>query len=266
MKILVAVKQVAALDEDFAIRADGRDVEADFLIRDLNEWDDFSLEEAVKIKEAAAEPVEVVVVSVGTDEVDESLRKCLAKGADRAIRIWDAAIEGSDSIAIARVLAAAAKREAPDMLFAGVQSSDQSFASTGIAAAALLGWPHAAVVSNLTYTPGAKSAVFRRELEGGLLQAVEIQCPAVLTIQLGINTPRYASLRSIKQAASKPIEVLSLADVALSEADVGETGSSSRVRRMYVPDKGRAQLIEGDAAQQAARLAEIIREFKGARA
>jgi electron transfer flavoprotein beta subunit len=266
MKILVAVKQVAALDEDFEIRDDGRDVDPDFFIRDLNEWDDFSLEEAVRIKEAAAEPVEVAVVSVGTDEVDESLRKCLAKGADRAIRIWDAAIEGSDSIAIARVLAAAAKREAPDMLFAGVQSSDQSFASTGIAAAALLGWPHAAVVSNLTYTPGAKSAVFRRELEGGLLQEVEIQCPAVLTIQLGINTPRYASLRSIKQAASKPIEVLSLADVALSEADVGETGSSSRVRRMYVPDKGRAQLIEGDAAQQAARLAEIIREFKGARA
>jgi electron transfer flavoprotein beta subunit len=266
MKILVAVKQVAALDEDFEIRDDGRDVDPDFFIRDLNEWDDFSLEEAVKIREAAAEPVEVAVVSVGTDEVDESLRKCLAKGADRAIRVWDSAIEGSDSIAIARVLAAAAKREAPDMLFAGVQSSDQSFASTGIAAAALLGWPHAAVVSNLTYRPGAKSAVFRRELEGGLLQEVEIQCPAVLTIQLGINTPRYASLRSIKQAASKPIEVLSLADVALSEADVGETGSSSRVRRMYVPDKGRAQLIEGDAAQQAARLAEIIREFKGARA
>jgi electron transfer flavoprotein beta subunit len=263
MKILVAVKQVAALDEDFEIRDDGRDIDPGFLIRDLNEWDDFSLEEAVKIKEASAEPVEVIAVSVGTEEVDDSLRKCLAKGADRAIRIWDAAIEGSDSIAIARVLAAVAKREAPQMVFAGVQSSDQSFASTGIAAAALLGWPHAAVVSNLTYVPGAKTAVFRRELEGGLLHEVEIACPAVLTIQLGINTPRYASLRSIKQAAAKPIEVLSLADVGLTEADVGETGSASRVRRMYVPDKGRAQLIEGDVAQQAARLAAIIREFKG---
>jgi electron transfer flavoprotein beta subunit len=263
MKILVAVKQVAALDEDFEIRGDGRDIDPDFFIRDLNEWDDFSLEEAVKIKEAAATPVEVVAVSVGPAEADESLRKCLAKGADRAMRVWDAAIEDSDSIAIARVLAAVAKREAPQMLFAGVQSSDQSFASTGIAAAALLGWPHAAVVSTLIYSPGAKSAVFRRELEGGLLQEVEIQCPAVLTIQLGINTPRYASLRSIKQAAAKPIEVLSLADVALRAADVGEAGSLSRVRRMYIPDKGRAQLIDGDAAQQAARLAEIIREFKG---
>ena len=90
MKILVAVKQVAALDEDFEIRADGKDVEAEFLLRDLNEWDDFALEEAVRIKEASAgTPVEVVVVSVGPEDADETLRKCLAKGADRAIRVWD---------------------------------------------------------------------------------------------------------------------------------------------------------------------------------
>jgi len=266
MKILVAVKQVAALDEDFEFRDDGRDVDPDFLLPDLNEWDDFSLEEAVKIREASAGTVEVVAVSVGPEAVEETLRKCLAKGADRAVRVWDDAIAGSDPIAIARVLAAAAKREAPDMLFAGVQSSDQSFASTGIATAAFLGWPHAAVVSQLSYSPGAATAVFRRELEGGLLHELEIQCPAVLTIQLGINTPRYASLRSIKQAAAKPIEVVSLADLGLDAEQVGETGSASRVRRMYVPDKGRAQLIEGDAAAQAARLAAIIRDFKGASA
>jgi electron transfer flavoprotein beta subunit len=266
MKILVAVKQVAALDEDFEFRDDGRDVDPDFLIRDLNEWDDYSLEEAVKIKEASVEAVEVVAVSVGPEEVDEALRKCLAKGADRAVRIWDDAIEGSDPIAIARVLAAAVRREAPDLLFAGVQSSDQSFASTGIATAAFLDWPHAAVVTQLTFAPGAATAVFRRELEGGLLQEVEIQCPAVLTIQLGINTPRYASLRSIKQAAAKPIDVVSLADLGLGAADVGEGGSASRVRRMFVPDKGHAELIDGGAAVQAARLAAIIREFKGASA
>jgi electron transfer flavoprotein beta subunit len=138
------------------------------------------------------------------------------------------------------------------MLFAGVQSSDHSFASTGIATAAFLGWPHAAVVTHLAYSPGAKSAVFRRELEGGLLQEGEIQCPAVLTLQLGINNPHNPTLPRIKSA------------VAVGAADVGEAGSLSRVRRMYVPDKGRAQLIDGDAAQQAARLAEIIREFKGA--
>ena len=89
MKVLVAVKQVAALDEDFEIRADGRDVEQEFLVRDLNEWDDFSLEEAVKMKEAGATPIEVVAVCVGSEDADEALRKCLAKGADRAIRVWD---------------------------------------------------------------------------------------------------------------------------------------------------------------------------------
>ena len=124
MKILVAVKQVAALDEDFEIRADGKDVEPDFLVRDLNEWDDFSLEEAMKIKESASTPVEVVAVCIGPEDADEALRKCLAKGADRAIRVWDAAVEGSDSIAIARLIAAVATREAPGLLFAGVQSSD----------------------------------------------------------------------------------------------------------------------------------------------
>jgi electron transfer flavoprotein beta subunit len=263
MKILVAVKQVAALDEDFEIRADGKDVSEEFFIRDLNEWDDFSLEEAVKIKEGSGEPIEVIAVSVAPEEADEALRKCLAKGADRAVRVWDEAITGSDPIAIARVLAAVAKQEAPAMLFAGVQSSDQAFASTGIATAAFLGWPHAAVVSLLNYTPGANSAVFRRELEGGVLHEVEIECPAVLTIQLGINTPRYASLRAIKQAAAKPIEVRSLTDVGLGAGDVGEAGSAARVRRMYIPDKGRAQLIEGTPAEQAARLAAIIREFKG---
>jgi electron transfer flavoprotein beta subunit len=264
MKILVAVKQVAALDDDFEIRSDGRGVDPEFLVRDLNEWDDFSLEEAVKIKEASADPVEVVVVSVGPEEVDESLRKCLAKGADRALRVWEDAVEGSDPIAIARILAAVVRREAPDLLFAGVQSSDQAFAATGIATAGLLGWPHAAVVAKLSIDQGAKSALIRRELEGGLLHEVEIQVPAVLTIQAGINTPRYASLRSIKQAAAKPIELLGLAALQLDASDVGESGSLSRVRRVYVPDKGRAQLIEGSAAEQALRLAAIIREFTGA--
>src|SRR5260370_19332845 len=147
MKILVAVKQVAALDEDFEFRDDGRDVDPDFLIRDLNEWDDFSLEEAVKIKEASGVPVEVIAVSVGPEEVDESLRKCLAKGADRALRVWDEAVWGSRPIARARIFAAVARGEAPDLLVAGGQSSAHAFASTGISTPGLPGWPHPAVVA-----------------------------------------------------------------------------------------------------------------------
>ena len=259
MKILVAVKQVAALDEDFEIRPDGKDVDPDFLVRDLNEWDDFSLEEAMKIKEASpGAPVEVVAVCVGPDDADEALRKGLAKGADRVIRVWDDALEGADSIAIARVIAAVAKRETPDLLFAGVQSSDHTFASTGIATAALLDWPHAAVITRLTYTPGANTAVLCRELEGGVLHEMQIQCPAVLTIQLGINTPRYASLRAIKQAAAKPIEVLSPEDLGTTAGE-----SASRIRRMYIPEKGRAEMIEGSVEEKAARLAQIIKDSMG---
>jgi len=265
MKILVAVKQVAALDEDFEIRDDGLDVDEDFLLYDLNEWDDFSLEEAMKIKESAADgAVEVVVVSIGPDSVEESLRKCLAKGADRAIRVWDDAVEGSDSITIGRILAAVARKEDAGMVFAGVQSSDDANSSTGISIAANLEWPHAAVVAELAYTAGGGSAVASRELEGGLQQKIEIACPAVLTIQLGINTPRYASLRGIKQANAKPIESLSLDDLGLTAADVGAGRSLSRVRRMYVPEKGMAEMIEGTPAAQAAKLMEIIREHKGA--
>jgi electron transfer flavoprotein beta subunit len=263
MKVLVAVKQVAALDEDFEIRADGKDVEADFLVRDLNEWDDFSLEEAVKMKEAAGTPVEVVAVCVGPEEADEALRKCLAKGADRAIRVWDESLAGADSIAIARVIAAVARREEPQLMLAGAQASDHAFASTGVAVAALLDWPHAAVITKLDYTPGSGSAVLRRELEGGVLHEMQIQCPAVLTIQLGINTPRYASLRSIKQAAAKPIEVLTPADLGMPPDQVGEAGSASRVRRMYVPEKGRAQMIEGSVEEQASRVAQLIGERTG---
>ena len=263
MKILVAVKQVAALDEDFEIRADGKDVDPDFLVRDLNEWDDFSLEEAMKIKEASATPVEVVAVCVGPEDADEALRKCLAKGADRAIRVWDETVVGSDAIAIARLIAAVARREQPQLLFAGAQSADHAFAATGMAVAAFLDWPHAAVITQLTFTPGEEGATLRRELEGGVLHEMQIETPAVLTIQLGINTPRYASLRSIKQAAAKPIEVLTPQELGVPESAVGEAGSASRVRRMYVPEKGRAQMIEGSIEEQAARLAQLIRERTG---
>jgi electron transfer flavoprotein beta subunit len=263
MKILVAVKQVSTLDEDFEIRADEKDVDEGFILYDLNEWDDFSLEEAMKIKESSDIEVEVVLVSVGSDDVDESLRKCLAKGADRAIRVWDDSIEGSDAITIGRILAAVVKQEEPDMVFAGVQSSDQAYASTGISTAAHLNWPHAAVVADLQYQAGSNSAIIQRELEGGLLHEVEITCPAVLTIQLGINKPRYASLRGIKQAAAKPIEAISLADIGLTASDVGADNSMSRVRRMYIPAKGRAEMIEGTMVEQVTKFIKIMNEFKG---
>jgi electron transfer flavoprotein beta subunit len=266
MKILVPVKRVAALEEDFRISDDGRDVDPDDLNHDLNEWDNFSLEQAVLIKEAASSEVQVVALTVGAEDCDESLRACLAKGADRALRVWGESIAGSDPIAIARILAAVVRREAPGLVLAGAQSSDHGHATTGIALAVALDWPHVAVVTGLKYGAGDARATATRELEGGLMQEVDVACPAVLTIQLGINKPRYASLRAIKQAAGKPIEPLGLAELGLTSEQVGEAGSASRVRRVSIPEKGRAQMIEGTAQQKAQRLAQIIREFTEKRA
>lgn len=265
MKILVPVKRVAFLDDEFELRDDGRDVDPDYCEYDLNEFDDYSLEEAVKIKEAAGEGggVEIVAVTVGPDDAEDVLRKCLAKGADRAIRVWDDALEGSDQTVIARLLARLVEREKPDLVFTGAQSADMGYAQTGIALAGLLGWPHVAVVSYLDVAPGASSAKLRRELEGGLEHEMSVTLPAVLTIQLGINRPRYASLRGIRQANAIEIETISHADLGVAAGEVGEAGSLSRIRKMYVPEKGRAELIKGTPAQQAARIAEIIKTVRG---
>ncbi|MDO5756506.1 MAG: electron transfer flavoprotein subunit beta/FixA family protein [Rhodobacterales bacterium] len=260
MKILVTVKQVAALDDEFEMRDDGRDVDEDFFEKDLNEFDHFSVEEALLIKEAAGDDTEVVIVTIGDEDADDALRTALAKGADRGIRVWDDSLAEADGIAIAKVLAKVVEREKPDMVFTGAQSADFGSAVTGMALAGILDWPHAAVVVNLEYSPGSNTATLRRELEGGLEEIMTIRCPAVLSIQLGINEPRYASLRGIKQAKQKQVDELSLDDLGLGSDGAA---AASRVRRMYAPEKGQAELITGSAAEQAARLADIIKELRG---
>jgi electron transfer flavoprotein beta subunit len=263
MKILVPVKTVGVLDEDFEMREDGRDVDPDFLDYELNEWDNYAWEEALLIQEAHVDSVEIIPMSVGLEEAEDGLRQCLAKGGERAIRVWDDAMMGSDPMAVARVIAKVAEREEVDMIFTGTLSSDHGFAQTGVSVAAELGWSQVAVVSKVEYQPGADSATVQRELEGGLEEVLSVQCPAVLTIQLGINEPRYASLRGIKQAKAKPLEILSHQDLGLTDEQVGESGSSSRVRSMHVPKKGQAELIGGTPTEQAVRIADIIKQIRG---
>lgn len=261
-RILVAVKQVGSLDDEFEFDADGRDVSPDFLTRDLNEWDDYALEEALRIRERAGSGVEVVAVTVAPGAADDDLRKCLAKGADRALRVWDDAFGDPDGLMVALVLAACVAREDARLVLTGVQSADHGSAATGPALAAALGWPMAAVVNAIEYLPGADSARVRRELEGGLEEAVAVPCPAVLAIQVGINTPRYASLRGIKLAAGKPIETPTLTDLGLDPVLL-EARRGTRVRRMFVPPRAQASMIEGTPAEQAQRLAELVRAVCG---
>src|SRR5438067_8178992 len=218
MRIVVPVKQVAVVDEDFELVDDGAGVDPDFLEWSLNEWDDFSLEAALQLSD------EVVVVTVGDEEATEGLLTCLAKGADRGIRIWEDALEGADALAVARVLAEAVRREQPDLVLCGVQSSDAVNSATGIALAAHLDLAHVAVARAISADDG--SLTVERELEGGLVEVVKIGLPALLTVQTGINEPRYANLRAIKQAREKPLEVLDLAGLGLSPPDVEAAGGA----------------------------------------
>jgi electron transfer flavoprotein beta subunit len=259
VKIVVPVKQVAALDDEFELLDDGSGVDPDFVERDLNEWDAFSLEAALQLSEAANEG-EVVAVSVGDDEATEGLLTCLAKGADRGVRIWDDALHDADVLAVARVLAAAVERESPDLVLCGVQSSDAVNGATGVALAAHLGLPHVAVVSGLQFDASSGTATVDRELEGGLVEVLKVKLPALLTIQTGINEPRYANLRAIKQARDKPMDELGLDDLGL-DAQAVAAAAGARRRRLRPPEAGGgAEIIDGSPAEAAARIADIVKE------
>jgi electron transfer flavoprotein beta subunit len=247
VKVVVCVKQVAVLGDEVEFTDDERDVDPDYLDFALNEWDSYATEEALRIVEASGSG-EVVVVSVGNEDVEDCMRRCLAMGADRGIRVGSE--ERLDPIQVGRALAEVVQAESPDLVFAGVQSSDSVQAATGGALAALLGLPAVAVVTKIELGDG--KATVHRELEGGLVDVVEVDTPAVLTIQTGINEPRYATLRAIKQAEEKEIDVRPL-------GDVGEP--AYRVRKMFVPPKGEgAEMLDGGAAEVAQRIKEIVGE------
>ncbi len=261
MKIVVAIKQVAVLDDEFELLDDGSGVDPDFLDFEPNEWDQFSLEAALQLRDAAGGDSEVVAITVGDEEAEEGLLSALAKGADRGVRVWDEELAGADALAVARVLAAAIQPEAPDLVLCGVQSSDAVSSATGIALAGYLGLAHVAVVKQIELDQG--TATVGRELEGGVVERLRVGLPALLTIQTGINEPRYATLRAIKQARDKPRSVLSLSGVGLDAAQLAAAAGSHR-RRLAHPEKGQsAQILEGSTAEVAATIVSLVREQIG---
>ncbi len=257
MKVLVAVKQVARLGEDFVLDATGT-VPAGALDWRRNEWDAFSLEAALALGDG--EQDDLIVVTVGAEQAEESLRAGLAIGADRAVRVWDDALAiglaGGDALAVARVLAALAESERPDLILCGAQSSDAANAATGVALAGLLDLPHVAVVSAIE-RDGERLTV-ERELEGGASEILRLELPALLTVQTGANRPRRANLRAIKQARAQPISLLSLSDLALDAATVLASAGSRTVRLRERERSASASAIEGAPAEIAARITTIV--------
>ncbi len=258
MKVVVPIKAVARLDDEIELTDDGTALDPDSVEWELNEWDAFSLEQALLLRDAAGG--EVIVMTVGDEAADEVLLECLAKGADRSVRVWDEALRPGDPLAVARVLAAAVAPESPDLVLCGVQSSDTATGATGIALAGLLERSHVAVVKALDHDAASGAVTVERELEGGLVEVVRLALPAVVTIQTGINEPRYANLRAIKQAGSKPRAVLGLDDLGLDTEAVA-SAAGARVRRLAPPERGAgAEMLAGSATEVAGRIAEIVKE------
>jgi electron transfer flavoprotein beta subunit len=250
MKILVAVKQVPVRDSHLRPDASGRWIDESGLSFEVNEPDAYALEEALQLKEKHGG--EVVALCAGPPRAQSSIREALAKGADRAIHIEEESLTALDALGIARLLAAAAKQENPELILTGLQSDDMGYGQTGVVMAELLGMPHSTIIMRAEVN-GSTIRV-KRELEDGWFQHIEMPLPAVLTIQSGINKLRYATLMGIKKARTKEIKRLSVADLG------GAGASSAAIEKVQAPQRTKqAQILEGDAKAAAAKLVEKLR-------
>ncbi|QLG49489.1 electron transfer flavoprotein subunit beta/FixA family protein [Natrinema halophilum] len=258
MKILVTVKEVATVEDEFEI--DGTEIADQYLGADLNEWDDYAIEEAVQLQEAGIAD-EVVTVTIGPEDCEQTIRQALAKGADRAVRVWDDSLEGVDLLDVnakTEILSAVVEEEEPDLVLSGVQAGDDSFAATGVSVAENVGFQWGAVVNHLEHDFSGDTVSVRRELEGGVEELNEIELPAVLTIQTGINEPRYASLRGIRQAQRKELDVQNLADLGVDESAID---ADLELTDMYEPEsESDVTVWEGGPDDTAAELGELLRD------
>ena len=259
MNIAVCIKQVPATESKIKPSADGKDVDRTGLSYVVNPYDEFGVEEALRIKERL-KTGQVTVLTIGPDKAAESLRTCLAVGADQAIHIKDPALEGGDAYSNGVVLAAALKKHSYDIIFFGKQAIDDDNGAVGIHVAELMGLPHIAAINKLEIFPEEKRAVAHRQIEGAV-EVVETDLPAVFTCQKGLNEPRYASLPGIMKAKQKPLTLLSLSELALSPDQVGSRGAKLRVEKLELPPvRGDGRIIEGDPAQAVAELVRLLHE------
>ena len=210
MKLLVPVKRVIDYNVKPRVRPDGTGVDLANVKMSMNPFDEIAVEEAIRLKEKGI-ATEIVVVSIGVKQAQETLRTALAMGADRAILIEAASDVHQDiePLAVAKLLAAVVKDEAPGLVLAGKQAIDNDMNATGQMLSALLGWSQGTFCSEIAIADGA--ATITREVDGGL-QVIKVSLPAVLTVDLRLNEPRYASLPNIMKAKSKPLAAKTAAD------------------------------------------------------
>ena len=254
MKILSCIKPVPDPSSRLAINESRNWIKTQDLTFVANEADNYALEEALRLRDKHGG--ETVVVSLGGEEAARVLRAGLAMGADRAIQIAVDKPYTPGEFATAEALAAAIQKDGGgDLVLAGVQSDDLGTGATGVMVAELLGVPHATVAIAIEANPDANTVRVRRELEGAVIETVEVKLPALLTVQYGANQPRYASLKGIMAAKKKPFTVWTAADLGLSSEAFFE------VRELAVPEKkSRVEILQGTPEEEVTLLVEKLRK------
>jgi electron transfer flavoprotein beta subunit len=246
-------------ENEIQLNSAGNDIERDELVYSVNEWDNYAVEEAIQITSRVGG--KVTVVTVGGEDDEEVLRRQMAMGANGGVLISDEAFAGSDGRGIATLLAAFVKQGRYDLILTGVQAEDGA-AQVGGMLAAMLDYPFASLVNSIEVADGWLR--IGREIEGGNREISEIDLPCVLSIQTGINEPRYVGMKGIRQVASIPIPTLGAADLGVDLGSVG--AAAAKVTRVdyFVPALGKgAEMLEGDREAVIDRLIELMKANGG---
>jgi len=252
MKILVCIKQVPDMESRF--RPDSTGVwfsDTDLAFR-VNEYDEYAIEQAVRLKEQLGGEPELTVLSMGPDRVVEALKKALSMGCDRGVHVQDGSSHLKDPWQVASVISAYARGEGFDLIFTGLQSLDRGSAQVGVIVSELLDYACATTVVGFEYADGV--ATVRRELEGGVKGIVQLRMPALVTCQLGLNQPRYPTLPNIMKAKKKEIRAIPVAELLHEEP-------RALAEAFYPPPKkGTGVVLEGDVADQVDKLIGILKD------
>lgn len=251
MKLLVCIKQVPDMESRFKVNAAGDWYDEIDLAWRMNEYDEYAVEQAVQLKEQIADS-DLTVLCIGSERVKETMKKALAMGADRGVHIADDASHQKDPFAIASLIATFAKDQGFDLIFTGLQSQDRGSAQVGVMVAEQLRIPSLTTLVVFNYADGTING--KRELEGGTKAKVSCTTPALVTCQLGLNTPRYPTLPNIMKAKKKEL-------LSIPAADLTPPTPRQQTLNMAPPEKkGSGLILEGEPAELADQLIQLLKE------
>ena len=258
MKIGVCLKQVPASDSRIKINADRTGADLADVKWEINPYDEFALEAGLRLLDDKATS-DVIVFTVGGDDAEQRIKDALARGATGAIRVDDPGLAGSDSLGIARALAAAAKAEGCDVILCGKQAIDNDNAQVPAMIAELLGWAQVLVVDQLELSDSGFKAW--RDAGSGARDVVEGSLPVVISTDKGLNEPRYAKLRGIMKAKRKKIPVKGLSDLGIDAGSVGSAGAHVTLSNWSEPPaRPPGRILDGDPASAAKQLVQLLRD------